>query len=111
MEDGWELLGWRKVNFVRDVDVLPVTSSGQFSALRFKVENREMRLNRLKIYFENGDVLEPNVSENYVPGEESRYIELGSQGRAINRIEFRYRTMGKLLKGRARVYIYGRRAY
>jgi hypothetical protein len=110
VEEGWEFLGSRKVNFVRDVDELNVNNPQLFTALRFRVQNRDLKLNHLKIYFQNGDILEPNVNEDYFSGEESRVIELGSQGRAINRIEFRYRTIGKLLKGRAEVLVYGRRA-
>lgn len=109
VEEGWEFLGSRKVNFVRDVDEMKITSPDLFTTLRFRVENRDLHLSRLKVYFENGDVLEPRVSEEYFAGQESRDIELGSEGRAISRIEFRYRTTGKVLKGRADVLVYGRR--
>ena len=37
IEEGWDLIGERKVNFVKDKDVLDVHSSYKFTAIRFKV--------------------------------------------------------------------------
>jgi hypothetical protein len=74
IEEGWDLLGERKVNFVRDKDVVEVHSSYKFSALRFKVEGKEVRLNNLKIYFQNGDKLEPSLDDIIAADQYSREI-------------------------------------
>ncbi len=50
IEDGWDLLGEQKVNFVRDKDQIDVRSRGVYTDIRFKVEDREVRINDLKIY-------------------------------------------------------------
>src|SRR5690348_11749572 len=88
IEEGWELLGERKVNFIRDKDEIPVTSRNEFTALRFKVEDRDIRLNYLKIYFRNGDVLQPAIDEVLPANQNSKVIELGREGRPIDKIEF-----------------------
>src|SRR3982751_6686492 len=98
IEEGWELLGDKKVNFVRDKDDIPVKSRNEFTSLRFSVEDRDIHLNDLKIYFANGDKLEPNVDDDIKAGESSRLIELGREGRSIDHIEFKYRTIGNILK-------------
>ncbi len=111
IEEGWELLGEKKVNFVRDKDDLPVRSNNQFTAIRFKVEDRDVRLNELKVFFQNGDKLEPALDDVITAGQASRIIELAADGRYIDRIEFKYRTTGNILKGRANVLVLGKRYY
>jgi hypothetical protein len=111
VEEGWELLAEKKVNFVRDKDEITINNRNQFTALRFKVEDRDVRINDLKIYFQNGDKLEPNIDDVINADQYSRYIELAADGRNIDRIEFKYRTEGSILKGRANVLIFGRKYY
>jgi hypothetical protein len=109
VEEGWEILDDRKVNFVRDKDVIEVKSRNQFTAIQFKVEDRDIRINELQIYFDNGDKLEPAIDDVVKAGESSRIIDIGREGRFIDRIEFKYRTTGSILKGRAQVLTLGRR--
>ena len=111
VEEGWELLAERKVNFVRDKDEIDINSRNQFTAIRFRVEDREVKLNDLKIYFQNGDKLEPSLDEVVAADTYSRVIELARDGRYITKIEFRYRTTGNVLKGRANILIFGQRYY
>jgi len=109
VEEGWELLGQTKVNFIRDRDEINVSSTQSFSALRFRVEDRDIRVNEIKIHFQNGDKLEPNVDEVIGADSYSREIELATDGRYISKIEFKFRTTGNVLKGRANVLVFGRR--
>jgi hypothetical protein len=109
VEEGWELLGEEKVNFVRDADELVVTSRNQFTAIRFLVEQREVSINHLTIHFQNGDKLEPAIDFVVPADQNSRVIELAADGRTISKIAFRYRTTGSILKGRANVLVYGKR--
>ena len=109
VEEGWEVLGQRKVNFVRDKDVINVKSRNMFTAIRFRVEDRDIRISDLKVYYINGDKLEPSINEDIAAGQSSKIIELARDGRYIEKIEFKYRTTGNLLKGRAQVIVLGRR--
>ncbi len=109
IEEGWEVLAEEKVNFVKDKDEIEVRSRNMFTAIRFTVEDRDIRINDLKITFQNGDKLEPSIDETISANQSSRIIELARDGRYIDRIEFKYRTTGSLLKGRANVLIIGKR--
>lgn len=109
VEEGWEILGEQKVDFVRDKDEIDVNSSNRFTALRFKVEGRDVRINDLVIYFQNGDKLEPALDEVVTADQFSRDIQLSAEGRYIDKLAFKYRTTGNLLKGRANVLVLGRR--
>lgn len=109
IEEGWEMLGESKVNFVRDKDQIKVYSSNSYTAIRFRVEDRDVIINDLRIYFTNGDKLEPNIDEVVTADQYSRVIDLAREGRNIDRIEFRYRTTGNILRGRANVLVLGKR--
>lgn len=109
IEEGWDLLANRKVNFVRDKDEITVTNRLPYTAIRFQIEDKDVHISNLKIYFDNGDKLEPNIDEDIKAGEHSRIIELSSDGRMIDHFEFRYRTVGSILKGRANILIFGKR--
>lgn len=111
LEEGWELLSESKVNFVRDKDEIEVNNRNMFTAIRFKVEDRDIRINDLKIFFQNGDKLEPAIDEIIQADQYSRTIDLALEGRYISKIEFRYRTTGSLLQGRANVLVIGKRYY
>lgn len=110
IEEGWDLLGEQKVNFIRDKDVIEVHSNYRFSAIRFKVEGKEIRLNGLKIQFQNGDKLEPAIDDIIAPDQYSKEIEISQEGKFITSIEFRYRTTGNVLKGRGNVLVFGKRS-
>ena len=109
VDEGWELLDERKVDFVRDKDVIEVHSRNQLTGIQFKVEDRDVRINEVKIFFDNGDKLEPAIDDVIATGESSRFIEFGRDGRYVNRIEMKYRTTGSVLKGRAHVLTFGRK--
>lgn len=109
LEEGWELLGERKVAFIRDKDVMEVSSRNLFTAIRFYVEDKDVRINELKIQFDNGDKIEPALDDVIKAGETSRIIQLAADGRRISSIEFKYRSMGSVLEGRANVVVTGRR--
>lgn len=109
IEEGWDILGEDKVNFVRDRDAIDVRSRNAYTAIRFVVEDRDIRISDLKIIYQNGDQLTPAIDETIRAGQRSRIIELAADGKYIDKIEFSYRTTGNLLKGRASVLVLGRR--
>lgn len=111
IEEGWQLLSTRKVNFVRDKDEVVINNRTLYTALRFKVEKRDITISDLEIHFQNGDKLEPRINEDIKAGEFSRVIELGREGRYIDHIDFKYRTTGNILNGRATVLILGEKYY
>ena len=109
VEEVWELLGERKVDFVRDKDELDITSENKYTAIVFYVRDRDVRLNEVKIYYQNGDKLEPTLDDVIPADQYSRVIEIDKEGRVLDKIEFRYRTTGNILKGRADVLVMGKR--
>lgn len=110
VEEGWALLAERKVDFISDKDEIDVSSPSQFTAIKFRVEEKEVHINDLKILFDNGDRLAPALELTIPAGQESKVIELASEGRTIRKIEFKYRSTGNVLQGRANVLVFGKKA-
>jgi hypothetical protein len=111
IEEGWELITERKVNFVKDKDEITINNRTPYTAVRFKVEDKDVHINELKIYFDNGDKLEPNMDDAIAADEFSRVIDLGREGRYLDHIEFKYRSTGNILKGRANLLVLGKKYY
>src|SRR5437764_8179806 len=86
LEEGWDLLGTAKVNFIKDKDEIPVRSRNMYTAIRFAVEDKDIHLSEVKIYLNNGDILQPALSDVIKAGEQSRVIDLAADGRMIDHI-------------------------
>jgi hypothetical protein len=109
IEQGWELIGETKVNFVRDRDQIRVMSNNRYTAIRFRVEQKDIILKDLNIVYQNGDKLAPLIDEKIAANQNSRDIELGADGKYVSSIEFSFRSTGSLLKGRAKILVFGKR--
>jgi hypothetical protein len=109
IEEGWDLLGEQKVNFVRDKDVITVYNTNKYTAIRFKVEKKDIYIKDLKIVYQNGDKLSPTMDDKVAADQYSRVIELGPEGKSVRSIDFKFRSTGNILKGRANVLIFGKR--
>ena len=103
------MIGESKAAFIRDRDEVIITSANTFTAIRFKVEDKAIRLKELNVVFQNGDKLAPMVDDVVEADQYSREISLGPEGRSIRSVEFSYRSKGNLLKGRANVLIFAKR--
>lgn len=109
IEEGWDLLGEQKVDFVRDRDEIDITSEEKYTGIAFYVQDRDVRLNEVTIYYQNGDKLEPSLDDVITADTYSRVIDIDREGRVLDKIQFRYRTTGNILKGRAKVLVIGKR--
>jgi hypothetical protein len=102
------LLGEKEVNFLVDRDDLVVAlKDGMFRRLRFEVENNDLEMLRVTVTFGNGKTETIPVRHVFKEGSRSRLIDLPGQKRIIRRITFFYRTVGRLVEGRALIRVYG----
>lgn len=105
---GWLVLGESKANFVREKEVIKVYSPDKYTDIQFRVDGRSIKISDMSVYFDNGDKLSPRVEETLEPGQYSKVINLADNGRKLDRIEFKYRTIGNITKGRARIVLMGK---
>lgn len=105
---GWAVLGETKADFIREKDIIKIYSLDRYTDIRFRVEDRAIKLSNMTIYFDNGDKLSPNIDNVIEADQYSRIINLADNGKKLDRIEFRYRTTGNVLKGRGKVILIGK---
>lgn len=92
----WVELGSRTVEFKSDRDTIDVgKSEGRFTDLRFKVEDGDLLMEKMKITFGNGDVLELTDQMIFREGSRSHDIQLPGKaaGRLIKKVEFAYGSL------------------
>lgn len=109
VEEGWDLIGEKNVNFVKDKDEIAVTSNATYTDLKFEVEKKDIIIKSLKVVFQNGDKLSPAIPDMMAAGETSKIIHLSPGGKSIRSIDIKYRSTGSILKGRGRILVFGKR--
>ena len=105
---GWKFIGNKWAAFNSDRDVLRVGGNDAFKQLKLRVTDGPLRIDELDIYFENDEKMNVVLKTNFRAGQESRIIDLPGGVRKLDRIEYRYSTIGRS-KGRARVAVWGKR--
>jgi hypothetical protein len=109
IEEGWELIGETKINFVKDKEEIMVNSTHTFTDIRIKVENKPIVFHHVKIVFPNGDKIVPAMSKSIGKDQYSSLIHIAATGKQLRSIELKGRSTGNILKGRGRILIFGKR--
>lgn len=104
----WRFIADKNVHFGIDRDVIHITGNDNYRQLKLKVTNAPLKILDMKVHFENGDVFDVSIRSQIKQGGESRVIDLPGGSRSIRKIEFWY-SPAKVLKGTARVAVWGRR--
>jgi len=105
---GWEHLGARPVDFRLDHDAVVAVGRGAFRRIRIDVEGSDLEMFDVKVTFGNGASFSPPTRLLFREGSRSRVIDLPGTARIIRRIDFYYRSVGGLRRGKAMVQVYGR---
>lgn len=107
-EGGWILLAEKKVNHLNEKDVVEINSLDRFTALRLHAKDRDLQIKSIEITLINGDRLSPAIESKISKGQNSRVIELASEGRQIVNIRVKYRSEGNLFSKKGKVQFAGR---
>ena len=106
-EKDWVELGSRKVDFKGEHDTIEVgKSEGKFTKLRLKVEDGDLRMEKIKVTFANGEKFEPDTRAEFKEGSRSHEIDLPGNARAIKKIDFDYRSERR--REPATIVVYGK---
>lgn len=105
---GAELLGDRTVTFTADHDVVEVgAKEGQFRSLVIVVEKNDVEIFNVVVEYGNGQREAFDTRLVFHEGSRSRPLQLAGGTRRIRAVEFRYKTVGTWIDGRAHVLVYG----
>ncbi len=106
---GWEVLGEKKVGFLVDHDVIPVTVlKGTYRQIQLYVEENNVHFRDIKVHYGDGSTEDIQVRKLIPAGGQTRVIDLDGWKRVINRVSIWYDTQGAPRNGRATVKVYGK---
>jgi hypothetical protein len=103
----WEVLGSRSVRYGTDHDIITVSSDKWYQGIYFKVTDAPIKINDMKVYFDNGDKFDVSIRGMIKENGHSRTIELPGGQRRITKVEFSYETLGSN-RGTANLTLWGK---
>jgi hypothetical protein len=106
-EPGWHKIGEITASFKMQNDAIAVWGADKFSAIKLKVTDAPINIERLQVFYENGEVQEVNVKNELQAGAETRTIDLTARDNEIEKVSFTYQTMANYNGDKAHVELYG----
>jgi len=107
---GVVFLGRREVSLKLDRDQIEVgRDTGRFSKLRFEIDHAPVAVYNVRVEFGNGEVYSPDTRLVFGEGTWSREIDLPGDNRFIRNVTFLYESVGRPVRGRAFVRVFGLR--
>lgn len=109
-EEGWQRIGETEASFRQQDESIVVMGADEFAALKIKVEEAPVEIERLQVFYESGEMEEINVKKKINAGEESDVFKLEHPDRDIRKVAFTYSTPENANGEKADVILFGLRA-
>jgi hypothetical protein len=106
-DEGWQHIGQVTASFKTQNESIAVLGADEFSAIKLKVSEAPLHIERLQVFYESGDMEEIDVRSDISPGNESRVIKLEHPDRDINKVAFTYKTSANARGEKADIALYG----
>ena len=106
-EPGWQKIGETVASFKSQNESIAVIGADEFSAIKIKVEDAPLHIERLQVFYESGDMEEIDVKKRIQAGEESDVFRLENPDRDIQKVAFTYNTVPNSEGEKADVELYG----
>lgn len=103
----WSKIGETVVNFESEREEISLAPADKFLALKFKVLDEAIELQKLEIYYTNGDKQDIPIIETLQSQGESSVIDLNGGERAIQKVVFEYKSYPNDKNKRAKVELWG----
>lgn len=104
---GWHHIGHTTASFKTQNESISVLGADEFTALKIKVSEAPVHLQRLQVFYESGDMEEIDVREHFANGSESTVIKLKHPDKDIQKVAFTYNTEANAQGEKADVDLYG----
>ena len=106
-EKGWQKIGKTEASFKSQDESIAVIGADEFQAIKLKVDDAPLQIDRLQVFYESGDVQEIHVQKRIQPGEETGVFKLDNPTRDIQKVAFTYHTLTSASGDKADVELYG----
>jgi hypothetical protein len=106
-EPGWQHIGQVSASFKSQKESIEVLGADEFTAIRLKVSQAPLHIEKLQVVYESGDTEDIDVRSQINAGTETRVISLKHPDRDIARVSFTYHTVNNSKGEQADVQLYG----
>src|SRR3989337_262683 len=104
---GCQHIGQTTASFATQNESIEVLGADEFTAIRLKVKEAPLHIERLQVFYESGEMKEIDVRSELNTNGETRVITLKHPDRDINKVAFTYRTVKNSKGEKADVSLYG----
>ncbi len=106
-DPGWKRIGQVTASFKTTSESIVVLGADEFQAIKLKVKDAPVHIDRVQVFYESGDMEEVNVGSQLNAGAETRTINLKNPTRDIQKVAFTYKTVANSDGTKADVELYG----
>lgn len=106
-EPGWHHVGHTTASFKMQNESIAVLGADEFTALKIKVSEGPLHIERLQVFYESGDMEEIDVRKHFGEGTESQEISLKHPDKDIQKVAFTYKTDSNAKGEKADIDLYG----
>ena len=106
-EPGWHKVGEITASFAMDTESIVVLGADEFEAIKLRVTDAPINIDRMQVHYETGEVEEIDVKNELQAGAETQRIELQHADRDIEKVSFTYQTSANYNGDNAHVELYG----
>lgn len=106
-DPGWKKIGETSASFKSQNESIVVLGADEFTAIKLKVKDAPLNIERLQVFYESGDMEEIDVKSKVHANGESHVINLKHPDRDIQKVAFTYNTEANVQGEKAEVELYG----
>lgn len=106
-DPGWQKIGETTASFKEQDESIAVLGADEFFAIKLKVEDAPLQIERLQVFYESGDMEEIDVKKKMGAGTESQVFRLKHPDRDIQKVAFTYSTVPNADGEKADVQLFG----
>jgi len=106
-DPGWKKIGETSASFKKQNESIAVLGADEFTALKLRVKDAPLNIERLQVFYESGDMEEIDVKDKLEANGESDVITLKHPDRDIQKVAFTYNTEANADGEKAEVELYG----
>jgi hypothetical protein len=106
-DPGWKRIGQTTASFKMQNESIVVLGADEFTAIKLKVKDAPLNIERLQVFYESGDMEEIDVRNQIGENGETRAISLKHPDRDIKKVAFTYKTAANTKGDKADVELYG----
>jgi hypothetical protein len=106
-EPGWRHIGHTTASFKEQNESIEVLGADEFTALKLKVKDAPLQIDRLQVFYESGDMEEINVKSQIQANTETQTFNLKHPDKDIAKVAFTYKTLANSKGTKADIDLYG----